>query len=320
MKAVLNKLLLFLAILLALVAASNWLAKKSICDDSHYKIVAGKENLILGHSYTECGLNDSLIDNTINLSQGGESYFYTYQKLRKIIAANPAIKTVFISFSNNQIHERMDKWVWDDKYIDNNLPRYNCIIDWPGYKLLLAHNTTAVLRSELTVIKNGMRNIGKTPNFIHDRSIGGYLFLRRNKVDSLLKTDFLAREKRDIKLKVSQTNVDYLRKIADFCDDHHINLYFVRMPMRPDSPFLKIDAQYDSIKKTKFADVTLLDFKNYPTPTEECGDLEHFNYKGARKFSVFFNDLLSRGILTAPGKQQAIDRAITALTIKDSIR
>jgi hypothetical protein len=318
MKAVLTKLFLFSAILLVILAVANWFAKKSICDDSRYKIDTKKRNLILGHSYTECGLNDSLIDNTINLSQGGESYFYTYQKLRKVIAANPAIKTVFVSFANNQIQERMDKWVWDDKYTDKYLQRYNCMMNWPDYKLLLAHNPTAVLKAELAVIKLAGRSFVLKPDFIAERTIGGYLFLKRNKIDSLRKTGFLQREQRDIKLKVSPANIDYLRKIADFCKDSRVDLYFLRMPMRPDSPFLKNDVQYDSVRKADFADVTLLDFKNYPTPTEDCGDFEHFNYKGARKFSAFFNGLLSDGLLSAPDKQQAIDSSIASLTSNDS--
>lgn len=307
-------MLLFSLILLAMLLLAGWAARRVSGRESRYHFKASADKMVIGHSYTECGLNDSLMANTINLSQGGESYFYAYLKLKKLLPANPQIKTVLVSYANNQIQERMDKWVWDDKYLDNNLPKYIHAMDASDYAFLLRKNPVGVLRAELTLIKNAAGTAVRPRDLFADRTIGGYLYLKRNKVDSLLKTDFLARERKSIRLKVSEANVDYLKKIVALCHQYHVEIVFLRMPMRPDSPFAKNESQYDSIKKTDFPDIALLDFKNYPTPAEECGDFEHFNHIGARKFSLFFNTLLADGLLESSHKQQQIDQAITALT------
>jgi len=64
--------------------------------------------LILGHSHPECNFNDSLIDNTKNLAQSGELYFYTYLKTRKILADNKQVKAIFLEFTNNEIINNME--------------------------------------------------------------------------------------------------------------------------------------------------------------------------------------------------------------------
>ncbi|CAM3385348.1 SGNH/GDSL hydrolase family protein [Flavobacterium longum] len=316
MKAALQKLALFSVILLAMLLLAAWAARRVSGRESRYHFKASADKMIIGHSYTECGLNDSLIARTINLSQGGESYFYAYLKLKKLLPANPQIKTVLVSYANNQIQERMDKWVWDDKYLDNNLPKYIYAMDVSDYVFLLRKNPVGVFRAELTLIKNAASTAVRPRDLFADRTVGGYLYLKRNKVDSLLKTDFLEKEQKSIRMKVSKANVDYLKKIVELCRKHHVDVVFLRMPMRPDSPFAKNESQFDSIRKADFADVAFLDFKHYPTPAVECGDFEHFNHIGARKFSLFFNDLLSDGLLQSGNKQERIDQAITALTSK----
>jgi hypothetical protein len=66
MKAVLTKLFLFSAILLVILAVANWFAKKSICDDSRYKINKKKRNLILRHSKNEYDLKNRIKKQTNN--------------------------------------------------------------------------------------------------------------------------------------------------------------------------------------------------------------------------------------------------------------
>lgn len=44
---------------------------------ANFKIIKNSKYLLLGHSHPECAFNDSLIDNFINLSKFGDSYYYT---------------------------------------------------------------------------------------------------------------------------------------------------------------------------------------------------------------------------------------------------
>jgi len=56
----------------------------------------------------------------------------------------------------------------------------------------------------------------------------------------------------------------------------------------------------------KFKDVDFLDFNNFPLNNEEFGDFEHLNYKGAKRFSLWFNELLEKGLLSMENKSEFI--------------
>ena len=86
---------------------------------ANFKIKESSRILIVGHSHSECAYNDSLINNVVNFSQSGESYFYTYFKTKKFIEQNPNIQTVLIEFSNNQIAFSMNNWIWAEKYMSS---------------------------------------------------------------------------------------------------------------------------------------------------------------------------------------------------------
>ncbi len=321
MRLFLKRLLWFVLPLLVIFAGCSLVSKLVLRCGDFYRLKPDAENIILGHSQTECDLNDSLIARTQNFSQGGEAYFYTYQKLKKLAADNPQIKTVFISYANNQINERMDKWIWGNENMYNYYPKYSFMMDWSDYQTLLRHNPQEVLKSETKSIKDfAMFLIKNHKDFLRGRNWGGYLYLKRDKVDSLLKTDYLKKERNAIKLKRSETNIGYLEKIVRFCKEKHIRIIFIRTPIRPDMPFLKNEAQYKEVKKARFNDVPMLDFRDFPATTDEFGDFDHLNHKGARRFSVFFNTLLADGILQSATMQADIDKAIQTLNLNDSIR
>lgn len=321
MKVALKKMIWFLAWLLMLLAGGSLLSKLVLRSGHYYRIKPDTECIVLGHSQPECGFNDSLVPHVENFCQGGESYFYTYQKAKKLLEANPQIKTVIVSYANNQIHERMDKWVWGDKYLYNSYPKYHFMMDGKDYALLLKRNFPEVLKSETKAFKDFMSFMIKNrKSYLENRNWGGYLYLKRNKVDSLLKTDYLEKERRDIRLELSPTNIGYLEKIVALCKEKKVTVLFLRMPVRPDMPFLKNEPQYRKVKKEKFPDVELLDFRNYPLPIDEFGDFDHLNHKGAKRFSMYFNNLLADGLLDATDKQKDIDASIKTLFLKNAIQ
>ena len=48
----------------------------------------------------------------------------------------------------------------------------------------------------------------------------------------------------------------------------------------------------DSIRKKEFASIPFLDFNKFELNKEDYADLEHLNFKGANKFSKWFDNLL----------------------------
>ena len=83
-----------------------------IKNSANFKLKPQTKYLVLGHSHPECAFNDSLINNLKNLAQTGESYYYTYFKTIKVLEQNPSIEIVFVEFTNNQIYELMNNWIW----------------------------------------------------------------------------------------------------------------------------------------------------------------------------------------------------------------
>ena len=64
------------------------------------------------------------------------------------------------------------------------------------------------------------------------------------------------------------------------------------------------------ILSTRFADIEFLDFAKYPLQNSEFGDFDHLNYRGARKFSIWFNQLIDDGLLERTDKQSFINERI----------
>ena len=124
MKKLIFKIIIFcLPLLFAVVIFRTYIIFKKQ-QPEQYQFDASIENLLLGHSQPECALNDSIIEKSVNRCQGGEAYFYTYTKLKKLLEVNNQIKTVYLSFSNNQIGKEMDKWTYGDIYILDKYPAY----------------------------------------------------------------------------------------------------------------------------------------------------------------------------------------------------
>ena len=151
---------------------------------ANFKIKKSSTILIVGHSYSECAYNDSLINDVENFSQTGESYFYTYFKTKKLIEKNPEIQTILIEFSNNQININMNDWIWAKKFISYRFPKYGSFMDINSYLILLEQNPKSLSSSTRILIKNCIKNTFTGYKFQED--IGGYRYLERDKTDSLV--------------------------------------------------------------------------------------------------------------------------------------
>ena len=90
LKQVVNFLLLSTLLLSFIILVPPYFINKK----ANFKLDKNDEMIVVGHSHPECAYNDSLIPSLKNLANSGESYFYTLQKLKKIVPANPQIKTI----------------------------------------------------------------------------------------------------------------------------------------------------------------------------------------------------------------------------------
>jgi len=281
-----------LPLIVALVVVS-FVLKKSVNQRCSYKLNSSITTLILGHSQPEHAFNDSLLKNTKNLCNGGEAYVYTYQKLKKVTAENPQVKTVLLSFSNNQIEEKMDDWTFGEKSMYQYYAKYSFMMDNDDYLLFIKNSFRNLLSAELKGMVMNFKYAYKGQNRLAINDFGCYLYSKRNKVDSLLAKNYKEDLKNNTKNKVSEVNIDYLKRIVQLCKEKHLKLVFIRTPIHPKFFETLDETKFQGLRKEKFNAIPFIDLHSFPLKNSEFGDFDHLNYKGAIKVSKYLNTLLN---------------------------
>lgn len=280
--------------------------KRILNNQAHFQLPAKDKYIFLGHSHTQMALNDSLVDSSINLASAGEAYFYTYIKLNKILENNTEKKVVFIAYSNNSIVSEMNCWIWDDIHILDRYRLYSAYTHFNEMKVLYENNPTTTFICNVKSIVNNFYYIFNLKNISEDNKMGGYIYLVRDKTDSLLQAISKNHEKVTEDTTISFTNIVYLKKIIDLCKIRDVPVYLIRNPLHSAYRRIGNEARFQKILHNELAGTELLDFKNFPLQDSDYGDLEHLNYRGAKKYSLFINKLLKDGLLEKKDKQKFI--------------
>lgn len=278
---------------------------------SVFKIENTKQIVLIGDSHSECAFDDSVVNGLANYSQMGESYFYSYFKIKKLIDQNPNLNTLLIEISNTQIDKNTDRRIWGDKYLPFKLPIYGSFMDVESLGLLLENNSKGFKASIFPLLKNNTKMLFKGVNYTND--IGGYHYLTTTINDSIAEYDAIAidtvSEKGNSKENFDSRiyELDYLRKIIEYGESRGLTVFLVRSPLH--SKYEGFVNESDFIKKikTEFSTVEFLDFAYFPLSDEHFADVGHLNYKGARVFSKWFDNLVERGLLTNVNKQNFIN-------------
>lgn len=300
----------FLLLLSIIIIVFVELSEHVVSEKSDFKLKTKPKYIVLGHSHPECAFNDSLIDGFLNLSQSGESYYYTYFKTTKIIEQNPSIEVVFVEFTNNQINESMNNWIWDGKYIGHRYINYSPFMDISDKVILAKNNLTGYFNWTSLSLKSNLDRILKQ-NFAYSESIGGYLYLERDKTDSLVNA--IDNNYSQLKTKgISEFNLQYLTRIINFCEEQDKRVILIRSPQHKKYPGYSNELMYQGIRKNRYSSIEYLDFSKFPLTNSEFGDLDHLNTRGAKVFSSWFSKALKNGILLKSDKQSFIDNEIKA--------
>ncbi|OZV68552.1 hypothetical protein [Winogradskyella aurantia] len=308
MKTFLKKITVFLLLVVLvvtlIVVGSDFIIKSQ----SKFTVNKDVTKLILGHSHSQCSINDSILKKSINLSASGESYFYNYQKLKKIIGDNPQIQTVFIEFTNNQVDSVMDDWTWGYEKMSFYLQYYSSFMDSEDFNLLLKHNSTDLFASYSIATRKHVYRIVKGDYNLADE-IGNYMYTKQSKVEELISNNNFNSSISESH-SISETNIQYLRKMIKYCRGNSIEVFLIRSPQHPLYADLSNEDVYQNILKTRFDDVDLLDFNGMKFPNSNYLDLRHLNYKGANKFTTLFDNLIENNLLYSANKQFLIDEAV----------
>ncbi len=300
------KTVIFIVLFSSIFIFSEMFTSRYITLNADFKLKSKPRYLVLGHSHPECAFNDTIISSFANLSESGESYYYTFQKTKKILEQNKSIKVIFIEFTNNQISEIMNDWIWGMNNISNKYSRLAPFINFEDKLLLLNNNPSNFVHGISLSLRYSLPRILKN-NFDYANSIGGYRYLIRDKTDSLIANQNKNILKNKLDNKLSQKNIEYLDKIIGYCKKYGVKVYLIRSPLHKKYDGYNNEFQLKKLVTSKYSGIEFLDFSKFPLKNTEFGDLEHLNYRGSAKFSVWFNNLIKKGVLNQRNKQQFID-------------
>lgn len=314
MKKIFLKSLYFILLAIVLIFVYFKIEKSLFDKNISFKINSDTKYAVFGHSHAETAFNDSLITDFQNFSRSGDAYFYIYPKIKKIVAQNKNLNIVIIELANNQVSKMMDDWTWGDKYLSTKFKNYEPFIDLEDQKVLLSHNFPKYYDVFFTIRKtNFWKMINNNYSLSTYNQFGGYNYLVKGNADSLLNN--LTYKKADF--GYSKTNIDYLEKIITMLENENIKVILLRVPIHPKSIENNNELLFNQIITEKFSTVEYLDFNSFYLETNQFGDLEHLNYRGAKVFSLWFDSLIKNGLFDKTNKQDFIDKSI-ALYNKNS--
>lgn len=280
------------------------------------KLKPSTKHIIIGHSHPECAYNDSLIPQFQNIASSGECYFYNYQKLKKVLAQNPSIESVWIEYTNNTINEEMNDWVYGDKFILENYPKYSAYLNINEKLFLLSHNPKGFCNVFSVSLKTKINNLCNQ-QFDMSKN-GGYNALHHSKADSLIaSTQSLPIIEPNGDEKLSEKNLAYLSLMINLCNTTHKKIILIRSPQHSHYQGYNNELVFQHILNTRLKNITFIDFSKFPLQANQYADLEHLNSDGATKFSNWFQQLIAQHIVSKPNIQAFVDEEIKQLTLKN---
>ncbi len=273
-----------------------------LSNDSIYKTPPDRPILLIGASQTAYGVNDSFVHNIYNLSSPGDAFVYTYFKLRKVLPLNPQIKTVVLSVSEQLITKRLaDLWLRNENFVNIKSLSYFHLVDLKQLGFSFVHNPEQVIKDFVSIpkAKSGLCvDILKHKNVtIQDLQLGGYevekanIVALKNRRTQTEETPAAKKNRQDIAdmyaadpMPVSDWQIEYLRKIVDFCKERNVKIIFLRTPEHPTWE-AKNEKIFMDLLHNDFSTVPFIDCRNMPFPDTCFTDLVHINYYAAKPFA-----------------------------------
>jgi hypothetical protein len=258
-----------------------------IFSGASYAMPEDKNILVIGDSHTECAIDDSIFTRSVNISQGGTAYLYSYVKLRKILAENPHIDTVLVSFHGGSMQKSMDEWTIGDQHILNYIPNYISLITTEELPVFMNNQTfySAVVKLPTKCIRTIVKFLVRHTLTYKDLYIGGYLKLDRGMLQRTIELES-SENTANLKNEYSAYQIDYLLKIVDLCAKRDVKLILFNSPIYNVQKYGNLQA-LDDFYNTYLTGTEYLDFSNFALPDYGYGDIGHLNFKGAEIFSKY---------------------------------
>jgi len=221
---------------------------------------------------------------TYNLASSAEHYYFTYQKLKKIVDfKNHEIKQIILGVSAHNFAPVYCRF-FNIKYPEgkSSFSRYLYFIN-------LTNNE--FIRIEEILSKSLIEGIYKGPDW-------GGLQISNKKNPDISIINQMFKEHYEIKYKeslYSSEQIKYLSFIDSLCNDHNIDLILVSTPYCPQY-IINVDQSYFNILEKTVDRMVSAKYVSYIDPEinpELMSDAVHLNSDGADIFSKMINDTIN---------------------------
>ncbi|MFR9566906.1 MAG: hypothetical protein SNH13_06595 [Rikenellaceae bacterium] len=249
--------------------------------------------VVIGDSYPEGSVDDSIFTSAINLSRSGRGVPYSYMMLRDVIEQNPHIDTVLQSFHVGYTSRVYDDFIiYNEDYFRIHLPSsilratyYDMMpmVDVPNffYHALRAPFSIANLKLILSYFN------GKSGD-VRSKGYGGFLPLTRDALEeSIKRKEYTTPGGADI--DTTSLSFEYLNRMSDYLESKGVKLILFNFPKH------KIDRYsdrrgYDSLMAKYIPHIEYFDFSDFPLADSCYSDIGHVNYRGAKIFSEYLQE------------------------------
>ena len=288
MKLFIKKIFVFLAILLLMMCPIFLLFVNHQSNlFSSYKIKSEVAIIYLGDSHIQNAVNDRLIPKSMNLGKDSESFYFTYFKLKMLLANNSSIKHIYLGLSHNSLSNYYDRFISGD-YSSIIGPRYFHILPKAEKFKIIFWN-----RSNLLILLRGIIEEGLEMVYYKNKPSIMYGFTNpfegtkavKSSMDKRILFQYYKNEELN---PFSEINIRYLEKIINLCKTKGIALTALNSPVH-DYYFnlvpLIYKRKFDEIVREN--DLKFIDLSNLNL-NDECfiPDGDHVSFSGSIKTSV----------------------------------
>ena len=179
-------------------------------------------NLFLGDSHIASGIDETIIEQAINVGSEGESYFISYYKIQMLRDLYPSIDTVFLGASYHNFSEHYEETTFGNA----STRRYFFVLPLEAkWKLLcsMKNPPNYLVRSIFFQFKNYNQNRW-TQGQRFEQKTGIRLEIVEKRIEALyFKGDTLSH--------FAASQVEYLQKIQAYCQEEQVELILLNMPL-----------------------------------------------------------------------------------------
>jgi hypothetical protein len=283
-KSFLKKALLFISIpatIIVFIFVVFSLLHRSLTNE--YKLDDGVHEIFAGDSHIQAAINDSLMEGCMNLGQSAEAFYFSYFKLKAILASNPQINKVYLGFSYHNLSDYYEIYIRgnESQFVSS---RYFFILPFSEQLKLIVWNIKDFPSYFKYVLKSGIHNVTNKKDLTFS---GGYYnefkkaLAARTSMDKRLKLQFYT----DGKLNdFSDINLCYFNRIIELCHARNIGLILFNTPLhayyRSKIPVAYRNKYHDIIRANN---LKVIDFSALSLD-DDCyiPDGDHLSEKGAR--------------------------------------